>query len=195
MILFYSVLPFAGWNYTKLTDVSLQRVSPSGEILNNVQLVTSLGCLNPSMQGVCTQAPSYDPPLGYKLPFKAVMFQGMRSGEDVIMSMRITGCLEYNDCFINQEQCNNPNTSGIIRRKRDMKGNSTNDSSEISEISKISFKVVMPHEQDVLNDRMESQFSNSLVRQTKSLILFISLGFIALLMCLGICALIKFRKS
>ncbi|TMW53507.1 hypothetical protein DOY81_001384 [Sarcophaga bullata] len=189
------VLTGDGWNYTKLTDVSLQRISPSGEILNNVQLITSLGCLNPSMQGVCTQAPSFDAPLGYKLPFKAVMFQGMRSGEDVIMSMRITGCLEYNDCFINQEQCSNPNTSGIIRRKRDMQANSKNNGSEISEISKISFKVVMPHEEDSLNDRMVNHSSNSLVGQTKSLVLFISLGFIALLMCLGICALIKFRKS
>lgn len=173
----------------------MQRISPSGEILNNVQLVTSHGCLNPSMQGVCTQAPSFDAPLGYKLPFKAVMFQGMRSGEDVIMSMRITGCLEYQDCHINQEQCSNPNTVGLIRRKRDKPHDATRNNTEISEISKISFKVVMPHENDALNERVGDPSSDGFRNQTKSLILFISLGFIALLICLGIFVLIKFRKS
>ncbi|XP_065368700.1 uncharacterized protein LOC135961132 [Calliphora vicina] len=180
-----------GWNYTKLTDVSLQRISPSGEILNNVQLITSQGCLNPSMKGICTQNPSFDAPLGYKLPFKAVMFQGMRSGEELIMSMRITGCLEHQDCYVNADQCNNFNTSNLKRRKRDMlNSNTTANNTEISEISKISFRVIMPGE-----EVPDSNYSPaSLKAQSKSLILFGSLGFIALLMGVGIFALIKFRK-
>ncbi|KAM7344136.1 uncharacterized protein ACRADG_010973 [Cochliomyia hominivorax] len=181
-----------GWNYTKLTDVSLQRISPSGEILNNVQLVTSQGCLNPSMRGICTQTPTFDAPLGYKLPFKAVMFQGMRSGEELIMSMRITGCLEYQDCYVDTEQCSHLNTSQLRRRKRDMSNtNEARNNTEISEISKISFKVVMPEEESISDTENTSA---NLKTQTKSFILFGSLGFIALLMCLGIFVLIKFRK-
>lgn len=143
------------------------------------------------MKGICTQTPTFDAPLGYKLPFKAVMFQGMRSGEELIMSMRITGCLEHQDCYVNTEQCNHPNSSLLKRRKRDMTP-LTHNNTEISEISKISFKVIMPEEESVskANDYMSNNFKS----QTKSFILFGSLGFIALLLCLGIFALIKFRK-
>ncbi|KAI8124841.1 hypothetical protein FF38_04461 [Lucilia cuprina] len=184
------VLSGDGWNYTKLSDVSLQRISPSGEILNNVQLITSQGCLNPSMKGICTQTPSFDAPLGYKLPFKAVMFQGMRSGEELIMSMRITGCLEQQDCYVNTDQCNNFNTSNLKRRKRDLFNSTSHNNTEISEISKISFRVIMPGEEST-----EQNYNpESLKAQSKSLILFGSLGFIALLICLGIFALFQTKK-
>ncbi|XP_067626759.1 uncharacterized protein [Eurosta solidaginis] len=145
-----------GWNYTKLTDVHVQRIAPTGELLNNVALITSHGCLNPSMQSVCSQMPSYDPPLGHRLAFKAVMFQGMRSGDELVLSMRLTACLEEHDCQLDASNCN---VSGNLwRRKRGTNVSNmanetsvTNESSvsnmnEVSEISRIAFRVIMPKE-------------------------------------------------
>ncbi|XP_028896803.2 uncharacterized protein LOC105213277 [Zeugodacus cucurbitae] len=136
-----------GWNYTKLTDVHVQRISPTGELLNNVALITSRGCINPSMQSVCAQPPSYDPPLGHRLNFKAVMFQGMRSGDELVLSMRITGCLEERDCHVDASNCSA--VTNLWRRKRNAvegvyNSQSSSNSSEVSEISRIAFRVMMP---------------------------------------------------
>ncbi|XP_061395380.1 uncharacterized protein LOC133330994 [Musca vetustissima] len=183
------VLTGDGWNFTKLTDVSLQRISPSGEVLNNVQLITSQGCLNPSMKGICTQPPSFDAPLGYKLPFKAVMFQGMHSGEELLMTMRITGCLDYHDCHVATDQCFAPNSNQLLRRKRDMSEKHANQT-EISEISKISFRVIMPEDTQSNTYNPHGHPSSS----SKSLILMGSLGFVVLLVALGIFVVLKLKK-
>ncbi|XP_073811825.1 uncharacterized protein [Musca autumnalis] len=184
------VLTGDGWNFTKLTDVSLQRISPSGEVLNNVQLITSQGCLNPSMKGICTQPPSFDAPLGYKLPFKAVMFQGMRSGDELLMSMRITGCLDYHDCHVATDQCFSANSNNSQRRKRDATSPQANQT-EISEISKISFRVIMPEAtMSDSHNNLNSLGSSS----SKSLILMGSLGFVVLLVALGIFVILKLKK-
>uniref|UniRef100_A0A1I8PZK0 ZP domain-containing protein n=1 Tax=Stomoxys calcitrans TaxID=35570 RepID=A0A1I8PZK0_STOCA len=181
------VLAGDGWNFTKLTDVSLQRISPSGEMLNNVNLVTSQGCLNPSMKSICSQPPSYDAPLGYKLPFKAVMFQGMHSGEELLMTMRITGCLDSRDCQVAADQCFAPN-GNLIRRKRDTLPTEQN-RTEISEISKISFRVIMPGEHVPMTTADLPQAD-----QSKAFILMGSIGFVALLVALGIFSILKLKK-
>ena len=137
---------YSGWNHTKLTDVNLQRIAPSGEILNSANLVTSLGCINPSMKSICPIPPSFEPPLGHRLSFKAVMFQGMRSGEELVMSIKIAGCLEHVDCFVNTQSCNNGagNNPAISRLRRSLHNNITTNATEFAEISSISFRVEMP---------------------------------------------------
>ncbi|XP_055372791.1 uncharacterized protein LOC129606475 [Condylostylus longicornis] len=148
-----------GWNYTKLTDVNLQRFSPSGEILNSVNIITQQGCINPVMRLVCPTQPSFDPPLGYRLSFKAIMFQGMRSGEEIVLSLKITGCMERADCYINTQNCNN----ALTRLRRSSNNNSDiikhRNSSEIEEISKISFRVIIP---DYDNDENEGPNFNNI---------------------------------
>ncbi|XP_031620390.1 uncharacterized protein LOC116338947, partial [Contarinia nasturtii] len=67
-----------GWNGSRVADVSLQRRGSSGEILNSVALIKSNGCINPQMQSVCSVPPVFEPPLGYRFGFRAVMFQGMK---------------------------------------------------------------------------------------------------------------------
>ncbi|XP_017493153.1 PREDICTED: uncharacterized protein LOC108381247, partial [Rhagoletis zephyria] len=213
-----------GWNYTKLTDVNVERVSPSGELLNNVALITPRGCINPSMQSICTQPPSFDPPLGHRLNFKAVMFQGMRSGDELVISMRITGCLEARDCHVDASDCGA--VGNLWRRKRNVSahmagvGNqqSTANGSEVSEISRIAFRVVMPKEgmaelkarsgtgagagpgmeleeqaATVATSLWESANDNMLV-QLSALKLISAVGFVLLLTCLGIFAAVKLTK-
>lgn len=89
-----------GWNHSRVSDVSLQRLSPSGEILNSATLIRSDGCVNPTMRTICPFEPVFEPPLGYRIGFRAVMFQGMRSGDEMIMTVRIVGCIDSHDCAI-----------------------------------------------------------------------------------------------
>ncbi|XP_036334728.1 uncharacterized protein LOC118745310 [Rhagoletis pomonella] len=211
-----------GWNYTKLTDVNVERVSPSGELLNNVALITPRGCINPSMQSICTQPPSFDPPLGHRLNFKAVMFQGMHSGDELVISMRITGCMEARDCHVDASDCGA--VGNLWRRKRNVSAHmagvdnqqSTANGSEVSEISRIAFRVVMPKEgvaelkarsgtgagagmeleeqaATVATSLWESANDNMLV-QLSALKLISAVGFVLLLTCLGIFAAVKLTK-
>ncbi|XP_054737888.1 uncharacterized protein LOC129244296 [Anastrepha obliqua] len=208
-----------GWNYTKLTDVNVQRVSPTGELLNNVALITSRGCINPSMQSVCTQPPSFDPPLGHRLAFKAVMVQGMRSGDELIISMRITGCLEAHDCHVDASNCSAVNN--LWRRKRNASANRAettsqqraSNGSEVSEISRIAFRVIMPGEgaqklkgtdasESIERKEQAATVATPLWEKTHGAMLvelsavklISAVGFVLLLTCLGIFAAVKLTK-
>ncbi|XP_016970333.1 uncharacterized protein LOC108038124 [Drosophila rhopaloa] len=183
------VLAGDGWNYTKLSDVQLQRIATGGEVLNTVQLVSSRGCLNPAMQAICAHPPILEPPLGQRLHFKAVMFPGMRSGEVLVISMRITGCLEREDCQVTSQDC--LPSVGQRRRRNVSHGNST----EVSELSHLTFRVIMPTEEDISPKDIDMKNGNSEVREvSKSLALFGSLGFVVMLLGVAIVALYKFGK-
>lgn len=52
------------------------------------------------MQSVCSLPPVFEPPLGYRFGFRAVMFQGMKSGDEMMMNIRIIGCLDHHDCHL-----------------------------------------------------------------------------------------------
>lgn len=128
-----------GWNYTKITDITMQRVGAAGEILNTANLVSNNGCINPAMKSVCTVPPQYEPPLGQKFGFRAVMFQGMKSGDEVVMSIRIMGCLSEKDC--EPSQCNLMRSGARIRRNVESGRDSDRDHVEVA---KISFRVADP---------------------------------------------------
>lgn len=87
-----------GWNHSRVSDVSLQRVGPNGEVLNSATLIKSNGCINPQMHSICSHPPVFEPPLGHRLSFRAVMFQGMKSGDEMMMTVRIVGCMDHHDC-------------------------------------------------------------------------------------------------
>uniref|UniRef100_A0A1B0AFH3 ZP domain-containing protein n=1 Tax=Glossina pallidipes TaxID=7398 RepID=A0A1B0AFH3_GLOPL len=119
------VLPGDGWNYAKLTDIIFQRISPDGDLLQEAVLITSEGCLNPFMLSVC-QGIVFEAPLAYKLPFKAFMFQGMSSGDELIVSVRISGCLYPQDCSVNSKECvGYADTTSLARHKRSLEINSS----------------------------------------------------------------------
>ncbi|ALC41001.1 CG13196 [Drosophila busckii] len=181
------VLAGDGWNYTKLSDVQLQRISPSGELLNSAQLITTRGCLNPAMQSVCAHAPSLEPPLGQRLHFKAIMFPGMHSGDLLVMSMRLTGCLEHEDCQLTPQDC----LPGVAQRRR--RDTPDHNSSAASEISHLSFRVLMP-QLEARELEQSAAVSEQFARVSKSMALFGTLGFVVLLMGVAIIAIYKLRK-
>ncbi|GAB0090759.1 uncharacterized protein DMENIID0001_055180 [Sergentomyia squamirostris] len=94
-----------GWNFTGMSDISLVRISQSGEVVNSVILVTPEGCINPSMRAICPENISYDPPRGQKLLFRAASFPEMLPGEELALNVRIFGCLRSQDCNFNSANC------------------------------------------------------------------------------------------
>lgn len=66
---------------------------------NSVTLVNSAGCRLPSMKGVCPEQPRHVTPLTVTLPMRAFMFQGAKSGDEMVLSVRMVGCLQAEDCF------------------------------------------------------------------------------------------------
>lgn len=136
-----------GWNHTRISDVSLERQSPNGNVINTASIITSNGCVNPSMKPICPQPPIFEPPLGHRLGFKAIMFQGMKSGDEIIMNVKVIGCMERGDCLIDCERNSN-------RFKRSL--------DQLSEISQISFKIEIPKATDELN-RFNSNKSISII--------------------------------
>lgn len=87
-----------GWNHSRIADVALQRLGPYGEVLNSALLVTSNGCVHPSMLSICPLPPVFEPPLGHSLRFRAVMFQEMKSGDEMAINVRVVGCIDQSDC-------------------------------------------------------------------------------------------------
>lgn len=92
------------------------------------------------MKSICPLGPTFEPPLGHRLAFKVVMFQGMRSGDEVVMSIKISGCLDEHDCHVESHSCLDRNLARLKRNAGTENGN------EISEVSKISFRIVVPGE-------------------------------------------------
>ncbi|KAH8398212.1 hypothetical protein KR222_002869 [Zaprionus bogoriensis] len=180
------------WNFTKISDVQLQRISSTGEVMHSAQLITSRGCLNPAMQSICALAPLAEPPLGQRLLFRAVMFPGMHSGDVLLMSVRITGCLEREDCQQMPQDCL-PSVTQRKRRDAGMKpyGNET----EASELSQLTFKVIVPsieEKRDLTATR--NMFDGSFAEVPRSLKLVVSLGLVVLLICVAIITQYTFRK-
>lgn len=88
-----------GWNYSRIADVTLQRLGQFGQVINSAALITSHGCVHPSMVSICPLPPTFEPPLGHSFRFKAVMFQEMKSGDEMAISVRMIGCIDHIDCL------------------------------------------------------------------------------------------------
>lgn len=84
----------------------MQRVTPSGKVLNAANLVSADGCVNPSMASICPNPPVFEPPFGHRVAFRAVMFQGMRSGDEMVMSVRVVACIDPADCSVSSDPMN-----------------------------------------------------------------------------------------
>jgi hypothetical protein len=88
------------------------------------------------MRSICPAPPTYEAPLGYRLAFRAVMFQGMRSGDEMVMKVRIAGCIHRQDCATDVGSCER-----VARLKRSPSKNLTE---ELFEEAKFSFRVAIP---------------------------------------------------
>ncbi|XP_053679154.1 uncharacterized protein LOC128730146 [Anopheles nili] len=140
-----------GWNFTRLSEVVMQRLSPTGTVLNSASLVNVNGCLNPLMRAISPLAPVFEAPLGYRLGFRAAMFQGMRSGDEMILRVRIVGCVDRRECVVD-------NCPTIARSKREtdaptlegLEPNATLTAATVeplAETASIAFRIMLPSEE------------------------------------------------
>ncbi|XP_053689002.1 uncharacterized protein LOC128738140 [Sabethes cyaneus] len=129
-----------GWNYTRLSEVVMQRLSPTGSVLNSAILVATNGCVNPAMKAICPAAPIVESPLSNRLAFRAAMFQGMHSEDEMVLRVRVVGCVERRECIV--ENC------ATLRSKRETTINSgpnaTVEHEFPSEVATISFRILLP---------------------------------------------------
>lgn len=99
LVLRAQVQPGDGWQHTRLADVQLQRLSADGRIVQAASLLDADGCVPAAMRAVC-EAPVFEAPLGHRMAFRAVLFDGMRSGDEMVLSVRVVGCLRRSDCAV-----------------------------------------------------------------------------------------------
>ncbi|XP_050098506.1 uncharacterized protein LOC126579181 [Anopheles aquasalis] len=183
-----------GWNFTRLSDVVMQRLSPTGTVLNSASLVTASGCLNPLMRAISPVAPVFEAPLGYRLGFRAAMFQGMRSGDEMILRVRIIGCVDRRECLV--ENC------AIARSKRETLEKDSDETEQttatvdttttvvplLTETASIAFRIMLPRNGTSGEEPLESEGDQerlSASHSTQSL-LWITVGATVLLVIGGL---------
>lgn len=150
------------------------------------------------MRSISPLPPTFEPPLGHRFGFRAVMFQGMKSGDEMIMSVKIAACIDQSDCFVvntqfgsavdfcccyriflySQDKVACERFTGRARRD-------TNQSNNLSEVSTISFRVEMP--KNVTNRATYVAANN-----TGIMSLILTLSFI--IMAAIVCVIIKYRS-
>uniref|UniRef100_A0A182MXT1 ZP domain-containing protein n=1 Tax=Anopheles dirus TaxID=7168 RepID=A0A182MXT1_9DIPT len=183
-----------GWNFTRLSEVVMQRLSPTGTVLNSASLVNANGCLNPLMRAISPVAPVFEAPLGYRLGFRAAMFQGMRSGDEMVLRVRIVGCVDRRECLV--ENCQT-----TVRSKRDTEppaaeGHETNDTTPdssttpppLAETASIAFRIMLPPEEASSSDAQDNPAS---FLSTPHALLWITVGTTtAVVLAIGLLALV-----
>uniref|UniRef100_A0A182SS35 ZP domain-containing protein n=1 Tax=Anopheles maculatus TaxID=74869 RepID=A0A182SS35_9DIPT len=191
-----------GWNFTRLSEVVMQRLSPTGTVLNSASLVNTNGCLNPLMRAISPVAPVFEAPLGYRLGFRAAMFQGMRSGDEMILRVRIVGCVDRRECLV--ENCQ---TTARAKRETESSASeeletngttsstitTTTPSPPLAETASIAFRIMLPPEVASSTDPQDyppgpSQTLLWITLGTTSTIVLVVVGVLAL-------ALLKLRHK
>uniref|UniRef100_A0A182RY06 ZP domain-containing protein n=1 Tax=Anopheles funestus TaxID=62324 RepID=A0A182RY06_ANOFN len=182
-----------GWNFTRLSEVVMQRLSPTGTVLNSASLVNANGCLNPLMRAISPIAPVFEAPLGYRLGFRAAMFQGMRSGDEMVLRVRIVGCVDRRECVV--ENCQT-----TARSKRDTEnpaseGHEANETSSsttttpsppLTETASIAFRIMLPPDNVTSADLQDNPSG------TSHSLLWITIGttFTIVVIAVGVLALV-----
>nr|XP_011304913.1 PREDICTED: uncharacterized protein LOC105267625 [Fopius arisanus] len=125
-----------GWKYSKISDVTVNFVENKRQkrIMNSVWILDSNGCLNPEVREISSREQSRVSPLESYLIFEAFMFDTMRETDELIMNVKITGCLEGGDCILN---C----PGSHVRKTRSLE---PSQNGTVDWLNDISFRVALP---------------------------------------------------
>ncbi|XP_043477761.1 uncharacterized protein LOC122508461 isoform X2 [Leptopilina heterotoma] len=125
-----------GWQYSKISDVTIYFVErrQRRKIMNSVSILDTNGCLNPEIRSVCSREQYRVSPLESYLLFKAFMFENMKENDEMIISVKVIGCLDGADCILN---C----PAGHLRSKRNTPSQRNQ---TIKFENDIEFKVILP---------------------------------------------------
>uniref|UniRef100_A0A182FU78 Uncharacterized protein n=1 Tax=Anopheles albimanus TaxID=7167 RepID=A0A182FU78_ANOAL len=203
-----------GWNFTRLSDVVMQRLSPTGTVLNSASLVTAGGCLNPLMRAISPVAPVFEAPLGYRLGFRAAMFQGMRSGDEMILRVRIIGCVDRRECLVDNcatarskretletDGRESEQTTAAIANDTTTAATATTAVPLLTETASIAFRIMLPGngtsgERLLGSDADQDQSSSSVASaHSAQSLLWMTVGVTLLLLAIGGLALLVLRHQ
>ena len=92
-----------GWQYSKINDVTLHYTERRQQknIINSLWILDANGCLNPQVREICSSEQYRISPLESYLLFQAFMFENMKENDEMILSVKVTGCLDGADCILN----------------------------------------------------------------------------------------------
>lgn len=65
----------------------------------SLTLVEENGCRSAGIRNICPFQPRQMTPLDNVLHFRAFLFQDSARGDDMVLSVRMLGCLNAQDCF------------------------------------------------------------------------------------------------
>lgn len=65
----------------------------------SLTLVEENGCRSSGIRSICPFQPRQLTPLDNILQFRAFLFQDSARGDDMVLSVRMLGCLNAQDCF------------------------------------------------------------------------------------------------
>ncbi|XP_031782250.1 uncharacterized protein LOC103317629 [Nasonia vitripennis] len=104
-----------GWKYSKISEVTVHFVEKRQrkKIMNSLWILDSEGCLNPQVREICSGEQYRVSPLESYLLFKAFMFESMQESDEMVLSVKVIGCLSGEDCALN---C----PAGHSRKARDL---------------------------------------------------------------------------
>nr|CAH7736312.1 unnamed protein product [Callosobruchus chinensis] len=86
-----------GWKYSRMGPVVIRNEKSK----KHVTLVEENGCRSAGLRSICPFHPKQLNPLDNILYFRAFLFDDSAKGDDMILSVRMTGCLHPQDCFRN----------------------------------------------------------------------------------------------
>nr|XP_023013806.1 uncharacterized protein LOC111503676 [Leptinotarsa decemlineata] len=161
-----------GWKFSRMGPVTLR----SSNSQKSLTLVEENGCRSPGMKLICPFQPRQLSPLDTMLHFRAFLFQDSQRGDDMVLSVKMLGCLHSQDCFRNGI-CDQPNLSAPSRSKRSIKNNDTTNWE-----SQIQFRVQMSQEDTPRSGKFMNQFHFS----TYHIVIFVIGIFITVLLLLFI---------
>ncbi|XP_045469916.1 uncharacterized protein LOC123677447 [Harmonia axyridis] len=120
-----------GFTNTRMDSVVMRSTSTK----ESSTLVDENGCTNPFMRNICPDLPQQISPLVVVFPFRAFLFQGSDRSDEMVLSMRMIGCLNSKDCL----QINHCNDDKIGNRRRIVR--STDPTDEITD-EELRFRVL-----------------------------------------------------
>ncbi|KAK2714652.1 hypothetical protein QYM36_009022 [Artemia franciscana] len=118
-----------GWNYSKLTDITVRRLrrdeSVTAQTSDVANLVFNDGCRNAAFKMIAPNHPQRDSRnnLLQNFNFRVFLFQDMEDGDSILVSARVIGCVESIDCA--PSLCSDDRQQGYGRRKRNVDDNFT----------------------------------------------------------------------
>ncbi|XP_034934166.1 uncharacterized protein [Chelonus insularis] len=160
-----------GWRYSRISDVTVHYIENSRQkkVMNSVWILNSNGCLNPDIREVCSREQYRVNPLESYLIFQAFMFDNMKETDEMIMNVKVTGCLDGNDCVLN---C----PGGHSRKSRSLNNSINLNNQTFDWLDDISFRVTLPKPEINLKNSVDNHLIIPYV-----LSIFILISIIALL--------------